>query len=407
MIVKDTGDGHAPDENESEQPDWTSLSEVFQQTDPLFRNTLFLEGYDFSSNIYIFIGEYITVVDPGNDYTAFMQLFERPQFAPGDIRKIVLTHGHPDHAMGTMELFRYQSIKQNPELEVIIHQSGPRELKEIIRQFGVRLTELTGGETLDLSGFRWEVIHTPGHTQDGICLYHAPTLSLLSGDMALPGAMAVPDRQAGGSLDLYRASMRKLLQREIKNILPGHGPPIAGLGRKIVEKSYITAINTSLGIDLNKSLPWFETASAAASREMREEAVFCCDRALEETPRDFRPLKLKALCLNDLGHFQEALDSFLLLEQYSPPEKTDTFTMLGKGLAFLGLAQYEDSLLCFEEVLQTTGNKDARIYKALALYLSGNVDAAMEIEEFASGLVQGVVAELIKAFESRKKTTTD
>jgi len=54
---------------------------------------------DFTSHIYVLKGEYLTVVDPGNDYTAFMELRELG-LTPGHIRKIVVTHGHPDHWVG-------------------------------------------------------------------------------------------------------------------------------------------------------------------------------------------------------------------------------------------------------------------------------------------------------------------
>lgn len=398
MIVKDIEGEHGPNqEDELEQPGWMFLSEIFQKPDPLYGNMLFLGGYDFSSNIYIAVGDYLTVIDPGNDYTAFMQLFQNPEYAPGDIRKVVLTHGHPDHAMGALELFRYPSVKKNTELEVVIHKDGPEELKKVLRQFNAHITEVQGGETLDLSGFQWEVIHTPGHTVDGVCLYHAQTGTLLSGDMALPYAMAAPDKRAGGRLDHYLFSLRSLLRRYIVNVLPGHGPPVVSAGRKVVEGSYLAVLLKITGLSSEELPSWFDAASSAAAEGMPEDAVFCCDMALAGNPDDLRPQKLKAFCYNDMGSFNEALETFTLLEERFPREKRDPFTAMGRGNALLGLGRYDESLRCFEEVLQALpDHKDALMYKAFALYLSGKVEEAMEIEAFKSGFVGRFKAEMLK-----------
>ncbi len=279
-MVKHIGTQHLPnDENEPEPPGWIFLSELFQQQDPLCKNTLFMEGYDHTSNIYIIAGESLTIIDPGCGYAAFMQLFQQPEYAPDDIGKIVLTRGHPDHAMGAIELFRYPAVRENPQLEIILHADGPVELKRIIREFGVRLTEVRGDETLDLSGFQWKVIPTRGHTIDGISLYHAPTKTLISGDM-VPYSMTAPDRRAGGRMDQYLVNMRSLLSLDIANVLPGHGLPIASAGKSAVQASYRAVLRKILGFGAQEAPSWFEIASAAAAKGLHRDAVICCDMAM-------------------------------------------------------------------------------------------------------------------------------
>lgn len=401
MIVKDTDGENEPDEREMEPPDWMLLSDVLQRQEPLFRNMLFLEGYDLSSNIFVVVGDYLSVIDPGNDYTAFMQLFAHPEYAPEDIRKIVLTHGHPDHAMGAMELFRYPAIKNNPQLELIIHSDGPSELKRIIQQFRIRLTEVKGGETLDLGGFGWNVIHTPGHTLDGICLHHAPSRTIVSGDMALPYGMAAPDKHAGGRMDHYLLSLRTLLGYEIENVLPGHGQPVPSQGKQVVEGSYLAVLLKILGTEAEQAPSLFDIASAAAEAGLPRDALLCCDMVLRRDGGDLRPLKLKAFCLNDLGEYEEALQAFNLLQTRSSGEQNDPFTIMGRGNAALGLGRYQESLRCFEEVLQMRPDlKEASIYKGFTLYLSGKVDEAMEIEEFRSGFEARFKSELLKTVPS-------
>ncbi|MCL6634620.1 MAG: MBL fold metallo-hydrolase, partial [Peptococcaceae bacterium] len=197
---------------------WMSLADL-QPAHPFFQRLLYLEGYDFSSNIYLIKGDYLTLIDAANDYTAFIQLF-RDGIKPSDIKKIVLTHGHVDHAMGVLELLQaYPSISRGGGFELILHEEGPQELKDLVRQFSCRVTEVRGGEVLELSGFEFEVLPTPGHTCDGICLYHAPGGVLFTGDMVLPSAIAEPDPVARGSLGEYLASLRMLLKMDIENVL--------------------------------------------------------------------------------------------------------------------------------------------------------------------------------------------
>ena len=84
--------GREAEAEEPQHPGWLTLAQVFNSADPFFENFLFLLAYDYSSNIYVIKGDYLTIVDPGNDYTGFMDLFKLGYRAE-DIKKIVLTHG--------------------------------------------------------------------------------------------------------------------------------------------------------------------------------------------------------------------------------------------------------------------------------------------------------------------------
>jgi glyoxylase-like metal-dependent hydrolase (beta-lactamase superfamily II) len=379
---------------EPKQTGWKSLADLLQKKHELFENTLLLEGFDFSSNIYVIGGDYLTIVDPGNDYTAYMDLFSL-DYEPAAIRKIVLTHGHQDHAMGIFELLRsYPSVFDNEGLELILHEAAPPQLKEMPKEAGCRVTELRGGETLELSGFEWEVIYSPGHTIDGVCLYHSPTRTLFSGDMVMPHAIGSPDETAGGSLDHYLFSMRSLLKRDIENILPGHGGPVAVEARKVIEETYEGVIMKALEIEAEAKVSWFEGATQLAERGLLEEGVFCCEKELDRHPENTKAMELKALCLNDLGRCDEAIEIFdNLLAQRSD----NTFALVGKGYGLLGLGRFDDALKFFDDALAINPDiKEARVYKGMALYLSGRHQEAMDIEDFQKEFVDRFKQELDK-----------
>lgn len=389
-----TGTGEVEQEQEPQHPGWEPLAQVLDTTDPFFEKFLFLRSLEaFSSNIYVILGDYVTIVDPGNDYTAFMDLF-RLKFKPEDIKKVALTHGHPDHAMGALELLRYPSIVKSGGFELILHEAAPPQLSEVAQQFGSRVTKVRGGERVELSGLEWEVIYTPGHTIDGICLYHTPTKTVFTGDMALPHAVGAPDPHAGGSLEHYLFGLKALLRRDIENVLPGHGLPVAPGGRRVIEETYESVMMKIIGVET--PIPWIEGAMALAERGLLEEAVFCCDKVVARKPEDLRALELKASCLNDLGRNTEAVAVF---DKILAQKSENVFALTGKGCALMGAGQYDESLHYFESALQRDpSSRDALIYKGMALYLSGRQEEAMDIEAFRTEFVERFEEEL------RKKT---
>ncbi len=392
-----TENGNTPHERETKDSDWQPLSGLLNTADPFFKNVLFLPGYELSSNVYVVEGKVLSIVDPGNDYMAFIDLFRRG-YKPADVKQVVLTHGHRDHAMGVFELLRsYPTILGNGGFELVLHEASPRELIDMVRKSGCRVTEVRGGETLKISGLDWEVIHTPGHTIDGICLYHPPSKTVFSGDTVLPHAMAEPDESAGGRLDHYLFGIRALLGKDIQNVLPGHGSPVVSSGRKVIEETYEGLMMKIIGVEAKAKTPWIEGATALAQCGFLEEAVFCCEKELVCHPEHLMALQLKAFSLNDLGRFPEALESLERLEMLRLQEKGDLFVLVGKGSALMGLGRYEESVQYFDEALQVTpGMKDALIYKGMALYLAGNHDAAMDIELFRKEFVGRFQEELRK-----------
>ncbi len=373
-------DEHPPAE-EPLHPGWLRIGEILKAPHAAFTNSRFLIGYHHSSNAYLLAGDGLTLVDPGNDYTIFFD-FKALGFELTDIRKVVLTHGHRDHCMGIFELLGAPGVMENKNIEILMHEAGPQELKRLVSEAGFPPTELSGGETLELSGFEWEVLHTPGHTMDSICLYHPPTGVLISGDAVLPDSMAEVDKSAGGSLEHYLYGLRQIMRRNIVHVLPGHGVPVACTGSRAVEESYEAVMLKVLETAPEDKLSWMEGARRLAEKGLLGEVVYCCDRELALRPGNLHAMQLKGLTLNDMGRCEEAMEVF---DRILAREPENIYALTAGGQALLGLTRYVDSLSYFDRALaRAPAMREAQVFKGMALYFLGKADKAMEIEAFKS-----------------------
>ncbi|MEL7535843.1 MAG: MBL fold metallo-hydrolase [Pseudomonadota bacterium] len=86
---------------------------------------------------------------------------------------------------------------------------------------------LTDGERIDLGGVELEVLLTPGHTDDSLCLLDRANGLLFTGDTFYPAPLYT--HLDGGDLDAYQRSAERLaeLARDVELILPGHNEPVA------------------------------------------------------------------------------------------------------------------------------------------------------------------------------------
>lgn len=82
------------------------------------------------------------------------------------------------------------------------------------------------GDTLDLGGITLTALHTPGHTDDSLCLIDSANGLLFTGDTFYPAALYTHIDGAG--LDAYASSLARLARTagELTLILPGHNEPV-------------------------------------------------------------------------------------------------------------------------------------------------------------------------------------
>ena len=105
--------------------------------------------------------------------------------------------------------------------------------------FGQRMeqadvNDLSGGEVFSTGEHDLEVIHTPGHTVGGICLFDRSKRILLSGDTVFAGGVGRWDLATGDHGQLVD-SVKRLSVLDPLDLYPGHGPCALGDGGQQVK----------------------------------------------------------------------------------------------------------------------------------------------------------------------------
>jgi glyoxylase-like metal-dependent hydrolase (beta-lactamase superfamily II) len=141
------------------------------------------------------------VVDPGYEDIPHLT---RVAEAAANVELILVTHHHPDHVQGAPWLAN--------RVNAPIRAYDPTHCKDA--------APLTNGEVVEAAGLEIEVLHTPGHTEDSVCL-RAQGMILTGDSMLGRGTTVISD------LGAYLTSLRLLAQIPPgMQALPGHGPEL-------------------------------------------------------------------------------------------------------------------------------------------------------------------------------------
>ena len=147
-------------------------------------------------------GGYSVLIDPGYLNAALFGHIEQRDLPPS---AVLLTHTHPSHCAAAIqkvfgaEIYAAAAVAELPT------------------------TLVAGGQTLRIGALTFEVLSTPGHSDDSVCYALPPVI--FTGDTLAAGAIgsaATAERRGA----LQRSVRARLLSRaDHEVVLPGHGPP--------------------------------------------------------------------------------------------------------------------------------------------------------------------------------------
>lgn len=160
-------------------------------------------------------------IDPSDDHDLLLKEAKANGLT---IKYIVNTHSHIDHSMGNREMARRTGAK------VIIHEADAAGLlntaPDILDMFGAEAPPpadilVSDGDLIQVGNVALKVIHTPGHTPGGMCLYIEG--SVFTGDTLFVGAVGRTDFPGGSYAELERSIRMKLYTLPGDTVVfPGH-----------------------------------------------------------------------------------------------------------------------------------------------------------------------------------------
>ncbi len=165
--------------------------------------------------------EKCVLIDTGIDdaaKSAIVPAMEKNGISPDSLALVINTHHHGDHTLCN------QAVREYCNARFAIHRDGADGMyseqqftADVLLEDGMRIQE-------DDIGL--EIIHTPGHSPDAICVLESSTGSLFSGDSIQGSGIEALGLALLGNIGDYRNSMKKLLalyrQGRFSRIYPGH-----------------------------------------------------------------------------------------------------------------------------------------------------------------------------------------
>lgn len=211
----------------------------------------------------------VTIVDGGLGGEGAGDRWRAALAALGDppVRRVVITHYHPDHIGGTAELVAqsgaaevvqgaadrrltelvWENEPDTPEFTAFLEGHGmPADLAAASAAAEARLAvqparptrTVVEGDTVQLGGRPHRVWLLDGHADGHIVLDGGPGRPLFGGDVLLaeitPNVGRWPDT-AADPLGRYLVSLERLSGLRPSVVLPGHGPAIAGVAARVAE----------------------------------------------------------------------------------------------------------------------------------------------------------------------------
>jgi len=164
-----------------------------------------LMTYHGTNTYLIETGEGTVVLDPGPDDAAHVEAILRA--TEGRVAAILLSHTHSDHLGATAALKASTGART-----FAFHRSAAPAFQPDV--------PLKDGDSV--AGML--CLHTPGHASDHLC-FARPDGVVFSADHVMSWSSSVVS-PPGGDMAAYFRSLRLMLARQDRLLLPGHGPPL-------------------------------------------------------------------------------------------------------------------------------------------------------------------------------------
>ncbi|HQL42440.1 MAG: MBL fold metallo-hydrolase [Spirochaetes bacterium] len=161
------------------------------------------------------------LIDPAADFDTIMQAIHKHN---AHVKYIINTHGHFDHTSGNDSMMKLTGA------ELLIHENDVRQLTGITNRLMSHINRgsaspkplhtVKEGDTIIFGNEKLTVLHTPGHTPGGICLYSPG--NIFTGDTLFTEGMGRTDLPGGSYQQIMESIYRILSLPDDTVVWPGH-----------------------------------------------------------------------------------------------------------------------------------------------------------------------------------------
>lgn len=207
-------------------------------------------------NAYLIVGgQDLTLVDSGHSRCPERLEAELRDngFLPRDVARVVLTHAHPAHVGGVAHLLKNHPVRvfAHPKELPVLRGKAPRPRRRGLAGLvaGAVFEEYYPWEPIDsvqpvepgtpLRGIpQWQVLHTPGHTDGSLSLFHPARQILICGDVLSNrgGRLHAPAGYRNADKASLRSTLETLGKLDCDILCCGHGPVVRGGAFRFIEK---------------------------------------------------------------------------------------------------------------------------------------------------------------------------
>lgn len=182
------------------------------------------------------------VVDPGGDIGSILSAIDETGI---NVERILITHGHIDHVGAAMELKEQLGVKiigpHRDDEEMCARIEDQAEMFGVGGQYRNVTPDqwLEEGDTVDVGGFEFEVLHCPGHAPGHVVFFCKEISFIHVGDVLFAGSVGRTDLPGGNHEDLIQSIKSKLLPLgDDVQFICGHGPG-STIGKERVSNPFL------------------------------------------------------------------------------------------------------------------------------------------------------------------------
>jgi glyoxylase-like metal-dependent hydrolase (beta-lactamase superfamily II) len=180
------------------------------------------------------------ITDPGDEPDRIMDFINENKLK---VKYLICTHAHFDHVGAVPEL------KKETGARIVIHKDDLpiyESSQEHASMWGFEIDPMprpdmfvADGDSVDIGNLRFEILHTPGHSPGGICIFGEGVV--ITGDTLFAGSVGRTDLPGGDILKLKASFKRLMSMSDGIKVLPGHGPETT-IGREKTENFFASEI---------------------------------------------------------------------------------------------------------------------------------------------------------------------